>query len=47
MKRKAFKNPSKNLFPDLHEEYPQVNEMFLSLKQLKYESCPDYDFIRH
>jgi len=46
MKKKAFKNPHKNLFPNLHHDYPEVNEIFLSIKKLKYESCPDYEFIR-
>jgi hypothetical protein len=46
LKKKALKNPSKNLFPDLHPVHPEINEIFLCIKKLKYESCPDYELIR-
>lgn len=46
MKKKAFKNPAKNLFPNLHLDHPEINEIFVCIKKLKYESCPDYEFIR-
>ena len=30
----------------MHLDYPEISEIFLSIKKLKYESCPDYEFIR-
>lgn len=47
LKRKAFKNPTKLLFPTLHLDHAEINEIFLNLKKLKYESKPDYNFIKH
>jgi hypothetical protein len=46
LKRKAFKNPTKLLFPNINEEHPEISEIFSNLKKLKYESKPDYNFIR-
>jgi|LauGreDrversion4_2_1035121.scaffolds.fasta_scaffold249929_2 hypothetical protein len=43
---KAFKNPKKNLFPNLIKRYEQVKHIFEYLSSLKYHDQPDYKFIK-
>jgi hypothetical protein len=41
-KIKAFKNPTKYLYPSLGKRFPQVRDIFNYLMSLRYEDEPNY-----
>lgn len=45
-KAKAFRKPSKYLYPVLGKKYPPIKEIFNHLHGLKYEDKPDYHLIK-
>lgn len=43
---RAFKNPKKNLFPNIFKKYEQIKFLFDYLQTLRYQDQPDYKFIK-
>ena len=46
LKQKAFKNPKKNLFPNIVKRFEQVKTLFDYLQNLRYQDQPDYKYIK-
>ena len=46
IKMRALDKPEKYIWVTTTRKMPQVRDIFIHLKNLKYEDVPNYDFIR-